>query len=276
MDDATMDMKTLAAMNHAHFDHPAMNCPRQSSSRDGDCRFQKAVLCCAFALRSGSVVVAHDTTPCWFLLVVSRLVLCIARNFDRHFLYGGFPFLIGLKKELKQKNPGMMTLIGFAITVAYVYSAATVLGLKGTFFFWELATLILIMLLGHWMEMKSIAGASKSLELLVDLMPSDAYLFNDGNVQNVKTGSLKRWFYCGSIAPPESGEIKELQSEGECVAMTGTGIVPVNSNPDDIVSLILFGKATYKKWSKTWHGQLAITLLPCRWRQAFCIIGDFC
>ncbi|MEP6737827.1 MAG: heavy metal translocating P-type ATPase, partial [Chryseolinea sp.] len=81
------------------------------------------------------------------------------------FAYGGWPFLKGLVTELKAKNPGMMTLIGFAISVAYIYSTATVFGLKGMDFYWELATLILIMLLGHWIEMKSIAGASKELEL---------------------------------------------------------------------------------------------------------------
>src|SRR5665811_407138 len=89
------------------------------------------------------------------------------------FFYGGWPFLKGLVNELKEKNPGMMTLIGFAISVAYIYSTATVFGLKGMDFYWELATLILIMLLGHWIEMKSIAGASKDLELLVQLMPDD-------------------------------------------------------------------------------------------------------
>ena len=69
------------------------------------------------------------------------------------FFYGGWPFLKGWFDEMKSWQPGMMTLIGFAITVAYVYSAATVLGLKGMAFFCELGTLILIMLLGHWIEM---------------------------------------------------------------------------------------------------------------------------
>jgi Cu2+-exporting ATPase len=82
------------------------------------------------------------------------------------FIYGGWPFFKGLVNEVKTKNPGMMFLIGFAITVAYFYSVAIVFGLKGMDFFWELATLILIMLLGHWIEMKSIAGALKELELL--------------------------------------------------------------------------------------------------------------
>ena len=107
------------------------------------------------------------------------------------FIYGGWPFLKGLFSELKAKNPGMMTLIGFAISVAYIYSSATVFGLKGMDFFWELATLILIMLLGHWIEMKSIAGASKELELLVQLMPSDAHMVMGDKIHDVKTDSLK-------------------------------------------------------------------------------------
>lgn len=107
------------------------------------------------------------------------------------FFYGGWPFLKGWFDEMKIWKPGMMTLIGFAITVAYVYSAATVFGLKGMDFFWELATLILIMLLGHWIEMKSVAGASKELELLVQLMPSDAHLVHEDHIMDVKTESLK-------------------------------------------------------------------------------------
>ena len=92
---------------------------------------------------------------------------------------------------MKAWKPGMMTLIGFAITVAYVYSVATVFGLKGMDFFWELATLILIMLLGHWIEMKSVAGASRELELLVQLMPADAHLVHGDHVMEVKTETLK-------------------------------------------------------------------------------------
>ena len=107
------------------------------------------------------------------------------------YFYGGWPFLKGLTDEVKARTPGMMFLIGFAITVAYVYSAAVVFGLKGEDFFWELATLILIMLLGHWIEMKSIAGASKDLELLVQLMPAEAHLVVGDTIQEVKTDSLK-------------------------------------------------------------------------------------
>jgi len=108
------------------------------------------------------------------------------------FFYGGRPFLTGWMEEMKLWKPGMMTLIGFAITVAYVYSVATVLGLNGMDFFWELATLILVMLLGHWIEMRSVAGASRELELLVQLMPSEAHIVHEGgHVMDVKTDLLK-------------------------------------------------------------------------------------
>jgi len=118
----------------------------------------------------------------YILLIISSFI----------FFYGGWPFLKGWLDEMKTWTPGMMTLIGFAITVAYVFSVATVFGLKGMDFFWELATLILIMLLGHWIEMKSVAGASKELELLVKLMPDDAHLVNGNEVHDVKTATLKK------------------------------------------------------------------------------------
>ena len=107
------------------------------------------------------------------------------------FFYGGWPFLKGWVDEMKFWKPGMMTLIGFAISAAYIYSMATVFGLKGMDFFWELSTLILIMLLGHWIEMKSIAGASRELELLVQLIPSDAHMVHGDHIMDVMTESLK-------------------------------------------------------------------------------------
>ncbi len=107
------------------------------------------------------------------------------------FFYGGYPFLKGILDELKQRKPGMMTLIAMAITTAYVYSSAVVLGLKGTIFFWELATLVDIMLLGHWIEMKSIMGASRALEELARLMPADAHkLKPNGTIQDVPLHEL--------------------------------------------------------------------------------------
>ena len=108
------------------------------------------------------------------------------------FFYGGLPFLKGLVTEVKTKNPGMMTLIAMAITVAYLYSSATVFGLKGMDFFWELATLIDIMLVGHWIEMKSVLGASKALQLLVSLMPSEAHKVNGSQIVDVKLDELQK------------------------------------------------------------------------------------
>lgn len=107
------------------------------------------------------------------------------------FWYGGWPFLKGLFNELKSLQPGMMTLVAVAITTAYLYSSAVVFGLTGKMFFWELATLVDIMLLGHWIEMKSVMGASKALEALAELMPSDAHkLMPDGSVKDVALGEL--------------------------------------------------------------------------------------
>ena len=108
------------------------------------------------------------------------------------FFYGGYPFLKGLFNELKKKLPGMMTLIALAISVAYFYSSAVVFGIAGEVFFWELATLIDIMLLGHWIEMKSVMSASKALEELAKLMPDEAHKINDnGDVVDVYVSELK-------------------------------------------------------------------------------------
>jgi Cu2+-exporting ATPase len=108
------------------------------------------------------------------------------------FFYGGGPFLRGLVDELRRRRPGMMTLIAVAISVAYVYSSVVVFGLPGEVFFWELATLIDIMLLGHWIEMRSVMGASRALEALVRLMPADAHrLRADGTPEEVPVTDLR-------------------------------------------------------------------------------------
>ena len=108
------------------------------------------------------------------------------------FFYGGWPFLTGLIDELRQRQPGMMTLIAVAVTVAWGYSSATTFGVEGSTFFWELATLIDIMLLGHWIEMKSVMGASRSLQKLVEMLPSKAHLLDkDGNTRDVELDKVK-------------------------------------------------------------------------------------
>ena len=107
------------------------------------------------------------------------------------FFYGGWPFLKGIYSELKSKAPGMMTLIALAISVAYAYSSAVVFGVTGSVFFWELATLIDVMLLGHWLEMRSIMAASSALEELARLMPSEAHkVMPDGRTKEVPLDEL--------------------------------------------------------------------------------------
>ncbi len=131
-----------------------------------------------FGLRQ-SLAFAGDT---YVLLLLSSVV----------YFYGGWPFISGLFTELRQRQPGMMTLIALAISVAYFYSAVVVLGLAGKIIFWELATLIDVMLLGHWIEMKSVMGASGALEALVKLMPTVAHrLADDGSTEEVPVAEIR-------------------------------------------------------------------------------------
>jgi len=141
------------------------------------------------------------------------------------FFYGGWPFLKGLFEELQQKNPGMMTLIAVAITTAYAYSSVVVFGLEGKVFFWELATLIDIMLLGHWIEMKSVMGASRALEELARLMPSDAHkVMEDGSTQDVSIEELEpgdKVLVKPGEKVPVDGEVIEGESAVNEAMLTG-------------------------------------------------------
>ncbi|MFZ0548476.1 MAG: copper-translocating P-type ATPase [Candidatus Promineifilaceae bacterium] len=108
------------------------------------------------------------------------------------FIYGGLPFLQMAKGELEGREPGMMTLISLAISVAFIYSLATVFFELGESFFWELVTLIDVMLLGHWMEMRSVRQASGALDELAKLMPDTAELIQaDGSTKEVAAGELE-------------------------------------------------------------------------------------
>ncbi|WP_250131164.1 heavy metal translocating P-type ATPase [Cloacibacterium caeni] len=107
------------------------------------------------------------------------------------YFYGGMPFFKGFLGEVKAGAIGMMTLVALAITVAYVYSVAVVFGLPGMDFFWELATLIVIMLLGHWLEMRSQMAASKALQSLVALLPNDVTVEHNGSPVKIKLEQLK-------------------------------------------------------------------------------------
>ena len=107
------------------------------------------------------------------------------------YLYGGTPFLKGMVAEIRNRAIGMMTLVALAISISYIYSVAVVFGLEGMDFFWELATLIDIMLLGHWLEMRSEMAASKALESLVELLPSRVHIEKDGVVEDYDLSELK-------------------------------------------------------------------------------------
>ena len=166
------------------------------------------------------------------------------------FFYGGWPFLKGLFDELKKKQPGMMTLIALAISVAYFYSSAVVFGVEGEVFFWELATLIDIMLLGHWIEMKSIMGASKALEELAKLMPDETHKINDdGNVIEVKVSELsnndKLLIKPGEKIPAD-GKIYEGKTSINEAMITGESKPVSKAEGDDVIGGSINGEGSIK------------------------------
>ena len=174
------------------------------------------------------------------------------------FFYGGWPFLIGLFSEFKKKQPGMMTLIAVAITTAYAYSSAVVFGLSGNVFFWELVTLVDIMLLGHWIEMKSVMGASRALEELARLMPSEAHkLMPDASIKDVPLSELQiydRVIVKPGEKIPADAEVVEGESSVNEAMLTGeskplskkTGLKVIGGSINGEGSLTLVVKKTGK------------------------------
>jgi len=146
-----------------------------------------------------------------FTLLVpgSKYILFILSSFV--FFYGGWPFLKGLFDEIRQKIPGMMTLIGVAISVAYVYSGAVTFGVKGNPFFWELATLVDIMLAGHWIEMRSVLSASSALEKLAHLMPDIAHRRHGADIEDIPLSAVAK----GDVLVIKPGE--KIPSDGVVV-----------------------------------------------------------
>jgi Cu2+-exporting ATPase len=172
----------------------------------------------------------------WLLLALSTLL----------YVYGGMPFLKGLVRELRDRKPGMMTLVAVAISVAYFYSGATVLGLSGMPFFWELASLIDIMLLGHWIEMRSVGEASKALESLARLMPSEAHRkLPDGSTEDVALDSLA----VGDVVVvrpgeklPADGDVVEGASSVDESMLTGESVPVSKSAGDQVIGGALNGR----------------------------------
>jgi len=166
------------------------------------------------------------------------------------FFYGGYPFLKGLFDELKNKQPGMMTLIALAISVAYFYSSAVVFGVKGEVFFWELATLIDIMLLGHWIEMKSVMGASKALEELAKLMPDEAHKINDdGSVIESPVSELKhkdKLLIKPGEKIPADGKIFEGKTSINEAMITGESKPVSKGEGDDVIGGSINGEGSFK------------------------------
>jgi len=156
------------------------------------------------------------------------------------YFYGGWPFFTGFVDEVRARLPGMMTLVALAITVAYAYSTLVVFGLPGDVFFWETATLIDIMLLGHWLEMRSVLGASRALEQLVRLLPADAHRLRPdggGGIEDVPVAALRpgdRVLVKPGERIPTDGEISDGRTTVDQALLTGESR-PVEKGPGDAV-----------------------------------------
>src|SRR5690625_435114 len=150
------------------------------------------------------------------------------------FFYGGKPFLLGAWDEIKAKEPGMMLLISLAIVTTYIYSTLTAFFIAGSDFYYVASTLIVIIIFGHWVEMKSIMGASKALEELVKLMPKEAHKIDaSGNVVEVSIEELHpgdEILVKSGEKIPLDGEIFEGESTVDESMLTGES-VPVEKGP---------------------------------------------
>ena len=196
----------------------------------------KFVVCLALTI---PVLLLSDAIQTWFhytltLPYQTYLLLFLATII---YAYGGWPFLKGLTQELRALQPGMMTLIGTAISVAFFFSAATVFFPVGNDFFWELATLIDVMLLGHWLEARSVLGASRALEELVKVMPTTAHMVMDGMVMDMPVSELQ----VGNVVlvrpgekVPSDGVVVEGESFVNEAFLTGES-KPVHKKPADRV-----------------------------------------
>ena len=166
------------------------------------------------------------------------------------FIYGGKPFFKGARDELKKRMPAMMTLIAFAISVSYIYSTLTVFLPLGSDFFWELATLIVVMLLGHWIEMRSVMSASKALEELSKLMPDTAHKITD-NGETVETMVLELKVGDAVLVKPGEkipidGQVYDGNSQVNESMITGESEPVEKAHGDDVVGGSINGDGILK------------------------------
>nr|WP_279382313.1 heavy metal translocating P-type ATPase [Mammaliicoccus sciuri] len=181
----------------------------------------------------------------WIVLILSTIL----------FFYGGQPFLAGAKDEIKIKKPGMMTLVALGITVAYVYSLYafylnhfTHTEMHTMDFFWELATLILIMLLGHWIEMNAVGNAGNALKKMAELLPNNAIkITSDGERQKVKISEINIEdiveVKAGESIPTDGVLIKGETSVDESL-VTGESKKVQKSNDDLVIGGSINGSGT--------------------------------
>ncbi|GAB3840890.1 hypothetical protein GCM10028821_46540 [Hymenobacter jeollabukensis] len=176
----------------------------------------------------------------WIVLVLATAI----------YLYGGWPFLSGLVGELRAGRPGMMTLVAVAITAAYVYSVAVTVGwLRGMDFFWELATLVDIMLLGHWLEMRSVAGASRALELIVQLLPAEAHQVHGDMIHDVPVAGIKLDDVV-LVRPGEKVPVDGVVLDGRSAvnesALTGESVPVTKAEGDQVIAGAVNGEGALK------------------------------
>jgi P-type Cu2+ transporter len=170
------------------------------------------------------------------------------------YIYGGWPFIIGFFKELKERNLGMMTLIALAISVAYFYSTAVVFGLEGELFLWELATLVDIMLLGHWIEMSSVSRAFNSIKKIAMLLPNTVHLIENNQVKDVGIDQIQNGnnilVRAGEKIPADgviihgSAYIDESMLTGESVPVEkaeGDKVIGGSINADSVIRIKVTG-----------------------------------
>lgn len=227
MDHKNMDHATHEGMNHMNMDH-AMHEGMDHMNMDHDMHggmdhsmhmgnfkqkfWLSLIVAIPIVLMSPMMGV---TLPFQFQFPGSDWLVLILATFL--FFYGGQPFLSGAKSEIKQKNPAMMTLIAMGITVSYVYSvysfiATTFLGKDVMNFFWELATLIVIMLLGHWIEMNAVMNASDALQKLAELLPDQVTRVTDGKEEVISLQDVRK----GDTLVVRSGD--KMPTDGTIVA----------------------------------------------------------